>query len=61
MSTQDGHLIVEHRDGHCQKVKLSELTFLDSKELFDQYDWGKEAAESKGHCLCNCDLRGDAE
>jgi len=39
MPTQDGYFIVEHQDGHCQKVQPYELTFLDSKELFDQYDW----------------------
>lgn len=37
--TVDGYFIVEHQDGHCQKVQPYELTFLDSKELFDQYDW----------------------
>lgn len=39
MPTQDGHFIVEHEDGHCQKVQPYELTFLGSKELFDQYGW----------------------
>lgn len=37
--TQDGCFIVEHQDGHCQKVQPESLTFLGSKELFDQYDW----------------------
>ena len=42
MPTQDGYFIVEHQDGHCQKVPPCELTFLDSKELFDQCDWGEK-------------------
>lgn len=42
MPTQDGYFIVEHQDGRCQKVQPYELTFLDSKELFDQYDWSGE-------------------
>ena len=37
----DGYFIVEHQDGHCQKVQPYELTFLGSKELFDQYDWSE--------------------
>lgn len=41
MPTQDGCFIVEHKDGHCQKVQPYELTFLGSKELFDQHDWGE--------------------
>ena len=39
--TQDGCFIVEHQDGHCQKVHPYELTFLGSKELFDQHDWSE--------------------
>ena len=39
MPTWDGCFVVEHQDGHCQKVQPYELTFLGSKELFDQYDW----------------------
>ena len=39
MPTQDGYFIVEHQDGHCQKVQPYELTFLGSKELFDKYSW----------------------
>lgn len=35
----DGRFIVEHQDGSCTKAWPHELTFLDSKELFDQYDW----------------------
>lgn len=41
MPTQDGCFIVEHQDGYCQKVQPYELTFLGSKELFDQYDWSE--------------------
>lgn len=41
MPTQDGCFIVEHQDGHCQKVQPWELTFLGSKELFGQYDWSE--------------------
>ena len=41
MPTDDGYFIVEHQDGHCQKVQPYELTFLGSKELFDQYDWSE--------------------
>ena len=42
--TVDGYFIVEHQDGHCQKVMPHELTFLGSKELFDQYDWSTDEA-----------------
>ena len=41
MPTQDGAFIVEHRDGKCQKAWPHELTFLDSKEIFDQYYWSE--------------------
>lgn len=41
MPTHDGYFIVEHQDGRCQKVQPYELTFLGSKELFDQYDWSE--------------------
>jgi len=41
MPTQDGYFIVEHQDGQCQKVQPHRLTFLGSKELFDQYDWSE--------------------
>lgn len=44
MPTQDGYFIVEHQDGKCQKVQPYELTFLGSKELFDQYDWSTDEA-----------------
>ena len=42
MPTQDGYFIVEHQDGHCQKVQPYELTFFGSKELFDQCSWEEE-------------------
>lgn len=41
--TQDGYFIVEHQDGRCQMVPPHELTFLGSKELFDQCDWSEDA------------------
>ena len=41
MPTSDGLFVVEHQTGQCQKVHPHELTFLDSKELFDQYDWSE--------------------
>lgn len=37
--TQDGLFLVELEDGKCQKVQPYELTFLGSKELFDQCSW----------------------
>ena len=43
LPTQDGYFIVEHQDGHCQKVQPYELTFLGSKELFDRFDWSDDA------------------
>lgn len=42
--TQDGRFIVEFEDGKCQMVPAYELTFLGSKELFDQYDWSTDEA-----------------
>lgn len=39
MPTQDGCFIVEHHDGTVQRVQPDSLTFLGSKELFDQCDW----------------------
>lgn len=39
--TQDGCFVVEHQTGQCQRVQPHELTFLGSKELFDQYDWSE--------------------
>ncbi len=41
MPTREGLFIVEHQDGHCHTVQPHELTFLGSKELFDQYDWSE--------------------
>lgn len=41
MPTTEGLFVVEHQDGHCQKVQPYELTFIGSKELFDQYDWSE--------------------
>lgn len=37
--TQDGFFIVEHQTGECDVVDPRRLTFLGSKELFDQYSW----------------------
>ena len=37
--TLKGFFIVEHQTGKCEEVHPSRLTFLDGKELFDQYDW----------------------
>lgn len=39
--TQDGYFIVEHQDGTTQRVQPDSLTFLGSKELFDQCDWSE--------------------
>lgn len=39
MPTSEGLFVVEHQDGTVQRVQPDLLTFLDSKELFDQYDW----------------------
>lgn len=39
MPTSDGLFVVEHQTGRCQTVQPDQLTFLGSKELFDQYDW----------------------
>lgn len=39
MPTFDGLFIVEHQDGTVQRVKPDSLTFLGSKELFDQHVW----------------------
>jgi len=41
MPTSDGLFVVEHQTGQCQTVQPHELTFLESKELFDQYDWSE--------------------
>jgi hypothetical protein len=41
MPTSEGLFVVEHQDGTVQRVQPDSLTFLGSKELFDQYDWSK--------------------
>lgn len=41
MPTTEGLFVVEHQDGTVQRVQPDSLTFLDSKELFDQYDWSE--------------------
>lgn len=41
MQNEHGYFIVEHTDGRCEDVPAGDLTFLDSKELFDQYDWSE--------------------
>lgn len=33
------HIEFEHQDGFCERVQPNSLTFLGSKELFNQYDW----------------------
>jgi hypothetical protein len=37
--TIQGFFVVEHQDGTVQRVQPDSLTFLGSKELFEQYDW----------------------
>lgn len=37
--TSEGLFVVEHQDGTVHMVQPDVLTFLGSKELFDQYDW----------------------
>lgn len=37
-----GYFVVEHQDGTVQRVQPDSLTFLGSKELFDQCDWSEE-------------------
>jgi hypothetical protein len=44
MPTSEGLFVVEHQDGFCEKVPPCSLTFLGSKELFDQYDWTQHEA-----------------
>ena len=39
MPTGEGLFLVEHQDGTVQRVQPESLTFLGSKELFDQYVW----------------------
>jgi hypothetical protein len=41
MPNEHGYFIVEHTDGRCEDVPACDLTFLDSKEIFDQYDWSQ--------------------
>ena len=41
MPTSEGLFVVEHQDGPVQRVQPNSLTFLGSKELFDQCDWSK--------------------
>ena len=42
MPTTEGLFVVEYQDGTVQRVQPDSLTFLDSKELFDQYGWEEE-------------------
>lgn len=39
--TLEGLFVVEHQDGTVQMVQPDSLTFLGSKELFDQCDWSE--------------------
>jgi hypothetical protein len=39
MPTSEGLFVVEHQDGFCERVQPDSLTFLGSKELFDQFSW----------------------
>jgi hypothetical protein len=39
MPTSEGLFVVEHQDGTVQNVQPDSLTFLGSKELFDQCSW----------------------
>lgn len=39
MPTSEGLFVVEHQDGTVQRVQPDSLTFLGSRELFDQYSW----------------------
>ena len=41
MPTTNGLFVVEHQDGTVQRVQPYSLTFLGSKELFDQYEWSE--------------------
>lgn len=41
MPTSEGLFVVEHQDGTVHMVRPESLTFLGSKELFDQYDWSE--------------------
>lgn len=37
--TSEGLFVVEHQDGTVHTVRPESLTFLGSKELFDQFSW----------------------
>lgn len=39
MPTTEGLFVVEQQDGTVQRVQPNSLTFLGSKELFDQCSW----------------------
>jgi len=39
--TNEGLFVVELQDGKVQMVQPDYLTFLDSKKIFDQYDWSR--------------------
>jgi hypothetical protein len=41
MPTSEGLFVVEHQDGFCERGQPDSLTFLGSKELFDQCDWNE--------------------
>lgn len=41
MPTSEGLFVVEHQNGTVQRVQPDSLTFIGSKELFDQYDWSE--------------------
>ena len=41
MPTSEGLFMVEHQDGTVQMVQPDSLTFLGSRELFDQHIWGE--------------------
>lgn len=42
MPTSEGLFVVEHQDGTVQRAQPDSLTFLGSKELFDQFSWEEE-------------------
>ena len=42
MPTSEGLFVVEHQDGTAQRVQPDSLTFLGSKELFNQCSWEEE-------------------
>lgn len=41
MPTSEGLFVVEHQNGTVQRVQPDSLTFIGSRELFDQYDWSE--------------------